>query len=367
MSFAAEHLITRVPVFNRNREIVFQRLTMADAVPDAVMPFMLRLVNIEAPQGIYFVPLGWLQDAVLFYKRNYCVIPVAAGEDDTETATRAKEAGYRIAIEQSAPASLMVDFRFVPLDSGTPLTPDSIVHGIANPQQFQSALAGPGIHFCAGAAVTAPAATVSKRINPAHTLILELMSAVQQEAEAKDIELMFKRDIALSFKLLRYINSPGFGLTSRIDSIRHALSILGYQQLLKWLTLLAATAGTTASPALTQTAIIRARLMELLGAVKRLEKRDTDNLFMTGMLSMLDRIIGLPLPDILANANLPPSIHDTLLHGSGKYLRFLQLAQACEGAPLTDADSLADIDVKTVNSAHLDAVEWATGIAREAA
>jgi c-di-GMP-related signal transduction protein len=364
MAFISDHLLIRKPVFNRNREIIFHQLQINEPAQDAVTPLMLRLVNIENPQSVYFVPLAWMHDAVLLEKLNKSTVLVTA---DPARAEQARAAGYRIAAEFEYDINhIDADFRLLPFGSHAPLTPDSITVGIATTQQFETALAGGGILFSADAGVTATSAVGSKRINPAHALILELMSAVQQEADAKAIELMFKRDIALSFKLLRYINSPGFGLASRVDSIRHALSILGYRQLLKWLSLLAATAGQTASPALTQTAITRARLMELLGA-KRLEKRDADNLFMTGMLSMLDRIIGLPLTDILSNANLPPAINEALLHGSGKYLRFLQLAQACEGSADIDEASLSDIDAKTANIAHLEAIEWATQICADSA
>lgn len=179
----------------------------------------------------------------------------------------------------------------------------------------------------------------NKRINPDHGLILELMSAIRREAEPKAIETPFRRDVALTFKLLRYINSPGFGLNTRVESVRHALSIIGHQQLLKWLTLLAATAGQGAAPALTHTAMVRARLLELMGA-KLLEKNDADNLFMAGMLSLLDRIMGAPLPDILAHA--------------------------CEGKTPPEDIPWADIDAKVVNVAHLEAVEWATQLMKTA-
>lgn len=366
MALVTEQLVTRRPIFNRNREIIFHRLQMADPAQDAVVSFMRRLVNIENPQAVYFVPLAWARDEVLFEKLSNSTVLVTT-EADADFAEKAGAAGYRLAMQGTPPAAAAkADFSLVPFASGLRLTPDSIVDDIDTPQQLEQALATGGIYFSGNARATAAVTAGSKRINPAHALILELMSAVQQEAEARTIELMFKRDIALSFKLLRYINSPAFGLVSRIDSIRHALSILGYQQLLKWLSLLAATAGTSTSPALTQTAITRARLMELVGA-KRLEKRDADNLFMTGMLSLLDRIIGLPLPDILANANLPPSITEALLHRTGKYHRFLQLAQACESETMAAAENFADIDAKTINIAHLEAIEWAAQITREAA
>ncbi|OIQ78891.1 HDOD domain protein [mine drainage metagenome] len=206
---------------------------------------------------------------------------------------------------------------------------------------------------------TSAAITGGKRINPGHALILELMSAVQQEAEPRDIETLLKRDVTLSFKLLRYINSPWFGLATHVESVRHALSIIGYQQLLKWFTLLAITAGGESSPALAQTAMVRARLMELVGA-KLLDKSEADNLFVTGMLSLLDRCMGVPMEEILQHVNLPPAVSETLMQPDGKYHRFLSLALACEGNALPEELQLDDIDVRAANIAHLEALEWAT-------
>ncbi|MFD2272983.1 HDOD domain-containing protein [Undibacterium arcticum] len=77
---------------------------------------------------------------------------------------------------------------------------------------------------------------------------------------------MLKRDATLSYRLLRYINSAGFGLGREIQSLRQALAMLGYQPLYRWLSLLLATASTTGySPVLLETAVIRGRLTELLG------------------------------------------------------------------------------------------------------
>ena len=146
---------------------------------------------------------------------------------------------------------------------------------------------------------------------------------------------------------------------SRIESVRHALSIVGYQQLLKWLTLLAVTADHDTSPYLVQTSMVRAKLMELIGA-KLLGNREADNLFVTGMLSMLDRIMGLPMEDILRNVNLPAAVTESLSQEDGRYRRFLSLALACEGDALPEEVQLDDVDVRAVNIAHLEAIEWAT-------
>lgn len=366
MGLAYEHLVVRTPVFNRNREILFYRLGMPASTQEVVLPFMLKMLNISQPRASYLIPLAWAQDAVIFSGLSKNTILLATETEDA-AAARAQAAGYRIAhMTTPSEPNVQGDFQLIPLAEALALGPDDIITGIDTPTQYARAMSSPALFFSGDAAATATQIKGSKRINPAHSLILELISAVQQEADAKDIERLFKRDIALSFKLLRYINSPGFGLATRIDSIRHALSILGYQSLLKWLVLLAATAGAATSPVLAQAAIIRARLMEQLG-IKRLDKREADHLFIAGMLSMLDRIIGLPLPEILASAHLPPPIQEVLLHGSGKYNRYLQLAQACEGLSLQMPESQVDLDAQTVNAAHLEAIEWTAQICTESA
>lgn len=218
-----------------------------------------------------------------------------------------------------------------------------------------------GFHFFQGYHFAHPETLTARVINPAHTTVLELLNKVRANADVAELERMFKRDVALSFKLLRYINSVGFGLSCEIQSIRHAVTILGYQQLYRWLTLLLVTAREDATPpALMKTAIIRGRLTELLGQ-KYLEKQDRDNLFIVGVFSLLDVMLEVPMEKVMEQLTLPENITDALLLRQGIYAPFLQLAEACENADTALQRQLADslaIDPETVNSAHLAALKW---------
>ncbi|MFP5394207.1 MAG: EAL and HDOD domain-containing protein, partial [Gammaproteobacteria bacterium] len=108
--------------------------------------------------------------------------------------------------------------------------------------------------------------TAVKGMNPAQTIILQLMQMVQANEDIPKIESVLKRDPALSYKLLRFINSAGFGATREIQSLRQAIAMLGYAPLYRWLTLLLASASTSGySPVLMETAVVRGRLAELLG------------------------------------------------------------------------------------------------------
>ena len=206
-----------------------------------------------------------------------------------------------------------------------------------------------------------PETLSAKVINPTFDSVLGILNKVNQDLENEEIEVGFKRDPALSFKLLRYINSVGFGLSCEIESINHALIILGRKQLYRWLTLLMVTAGENSTPpALMKTSITRGRLTELLGE-SYFEKKDRDNLFIVGVFSLLDAILKMPIDQVLEKVQLPESVTDALLNREGIYGPFLQLTEACEDADSTRILELAEhlqMDSAKVNECHMSALAW---------
>jgi c-di-GMP phosphodiesterase len=201
----------------------------------------------------------------------------------------------------------------------------------------------------------------AKVINPSFEGVLNLLNLVSQEADNRDIENGFKRDTTLSYKLLRYINSVGFGLSCEVQSIGHALTILGRNQLYRWLTLLMVTAGNNStSPALMKTSITRGRLTELLGE-PFFDKKDRDNLFVVGVFSLLDVMLKIPMEDILEKLQLPEPIVDALTQRSGIFGPFLKLTEACEDANSDQIVHLAEmlqLNPDKVNECHMQALAW---------
>lgn len=200
-----------------------------------------------------------------------------------------------------------------------------------------------------------------KVINPSFDSVLYILNLVNQDADNKTIENGFKRDTTLSYKLLRYINSVGFGLSCEVQSLGHALTILGRNQLYRWLTLLLVTAGNNiSSPALMKTSITRGRLTELLGE-SFMDKKDKDNLFVVGVFSLLDVILKMPMQDVLEKLQLPDSIVEALTHRAGLFGPFLKLAEACEDANNEEIIQLADLlqlPPDKVNQCHMEALAW---------
>jgi EAL and modified HD-GYP domain-containing signal transduction protein len=201
-------------------------------------------------------------------------------------------------------------------------------------------------------------------LGPHAALILQLMQMVQANADVRHLEKLLKRDAILSYKLFRYINSASFGIEVEIQSLRHAVAMLGYAPLFRWLSVLLAMSSTeNFSPALLQAAIVRGRLAELLGQ-GLLSRSESDDLFVVGMFSLLGQMLGVPVTQVFDHIVLPDAIVQALIARQGKYGPFLSLAESCEqkdGCSGDFADSLL-VTARRVNDAHLSALAWAQGI-----
>ncbi len=145
---------------------------------------------------------------------------------------------------------------------------------------------------------------------------LELMQEIlRPDINLQNIEDLIKQDVSLSYKLLRYINSAFFGLRVEVKSIKHALVVLGEEEIKKWTCLLLM--GLIAEdkpPELMVTSMMRARLCELLAGQIGMSHKSQD-LFLLGLFSMMDAIVGRPLEEIIGELPLSKEIKDTL---SGK-------------------------------------------------
>lgn len=235
-----------------------------------------------------------------------------------------------------------------------------VAEKVETPEQFRHCREL-GFDFFQGYYFARPENLVAKIINPGHATVIQLLEKVRQEADVKDLEALFKKDVALTFKLLRYINSAGFGLSCEVQSIRHAVSILGMQPLYRWLTLLLATAGgSPTSPALSRTAITRGRLCELLGK-HILPRADQDNLFIVGVFSLLPAFLEMPMEQVLERVVISDALADALMDHAGLYGPFLSLVEAVESGDQGVLENLAQslmLSPAQVSEAHLQALAW---------
>ncbi len=132
------------------------------------------------------------------------------------------------------------------------------------------------------------------------------------------LEEIFKLEIALTYKLLRYVNSAFYQKASRIESIQQALLIMGDEGVRKWVTLVAVPEFAKGKPnELAVTAIQRARTCELLAPLAGLSHRQTD-LFLMGMFSLLDALMDRPLETLLEGLHLAPDVRTLAAGPAGR-------------------------------------------------
>lgn len=177
---------------------------------------------------------------------------------------------------------------------------------------------------------------------PALQVIVQLIDQVHRQEEIDVLENTLKHDPPLAYKLMRYINSPAFGLSVEISSFRHAIMILGYQRLKRWLALLLATASKDPNMKPVMFAAVRRGLiMEELAKVSGNEE-SRNELFICGVFSLLDRMFRQPFSELLKTIPVPERVYQALADQSGPYEPYFKLVQAMEGSDVFDIKDAAD-------------------------
>ena len=185
-----------------------------------------------------------------------------------------------------------------------------------------------------------------------------------RDADASDaaVEEAFRADLTLTYQLLRIVNSASVG-GSGVDSIRHAVRLLGRAALHRWLALLFVSSFATASGTsheLVTVAIQRARMCEL--AAEALGRRDGGALFMAGLFSLLDALMRRPMREILDRVDLSPELRLVLLERAGPLAPVLRLVEDYESARWDDLFTVADglgLATEAVPELYLRAAVWA--------
>lgn len=226
-------------------------------------------------------------------------------------------------------------------------------------------VSGLGVGLFQGYWFAKPVLIAGQTVRPSQANILHLISLVRNQASTSEIEEVLKRDPTLSFHLLRFINSAGFGMRSEVTSFKHAVMLLGLTRLFKWAALLMTTSQSNdAASAVGGMAVVRGRLMELLAA-EVLPAEECDNAFVVGVFSLLDTMLSMPMETALEGVSLPASVTQALLHRTGPLIDFLDLAVACEtgdDAVFARTATTLGLNSQQINWAHLQALTWAEAL-----
>lgn len=397
--------ITRAPLLNAEGRVVGYELGVRPRVPLPVLPgahtrdqiedeaLLSAVIDLEyqqalgdkltllalSPAGLVSPLLSMLQAA-----RTLLAVPdLLPTEAHAQALTQRLREGFGLVMEDAEGAAALPQFpvrRYVRIDLRQHNAMSLGHSAVRARQQGASALIARnvdtwelfeacrrlGFELVQGDFYLHAPASAGRQLQAGRVVVMDLLNLVMGHADFPVIEAKFKQDAALSYKLLRYINSAAVGLRYPVKSIGQALVLLGHDQLYRWLTLLlfAHAEGDPRSRTLLRHAVVRARLTELLGET-HLPKAERGGLFIAGILSMLDSLLGLHLAQALEGLQLPPSVLDALLHDTGPYAPYLQLARACEQFDQAAIAALCDragLTAEAVNLAHVNAMIWSEGL-----
>ena len=214
-----------------------------------------------------------------------------------------------------------------------------------------------GFDYFQGYFLSKPNIVQSSQLPANRLAVLQLLSRLQDPSVgADDIEALVMQDIALSYKLLRYINSAFFAFPKKIESIRHAVIYLGTQAIKTWVSLLVV-AGLGNKPAeLVTQAMQRAKMCELLA--KTAKRPHAEIYFTVGLFSLLEALMDIPQEKILESLPLTDDIREALLAHKGLYGEALACVIAYEQGDFLRArfDRLAP---SQMTDTYLASARWA--------
>jgi c-di-GMP-related signal transduction protein len=197
---------------------------------------------------------------------------------------------------------------------------------------------------------------------PANRLnYVRLLQAVSQPTlELRELEHLIKQEASICYRLLRYLNSAAFGIQNEVHSIRHALAMLGEREVRCWIRLVTTlTAGDGKSSELVTSAMVRARFCELMS--HRIKSGESD-LFLMGLLSMIDVILEMPMTRILETISVDSDTKAVLLGGPSRLRPLYELMLARESGDWEGTTRHAKklgLTESEVAEAYWQAMQWA--------
>jgi EAL and modified HD-GYP domain-containing signal transduction protein len=211
-----------------------------------------------------------------------------------------------------------------------------------------------------------PTVVQGRTLSETKLVLIQLLRELSaDEIDFDRIEALMQRNVPLVYKLLRFVNSPLFGWRSKVKSVRHAMALLGEEELRKWLCLLVvAGLGADTIPQLLVDSLVRARFAELVSAKTKLNRKKS-SAFLLGLLSHLDAILHRPMKEIVPELDLEQDLASALLgptSDENQLAVLYELIQAYERVDWIRTAAIGEglkVDMSDVSSAYVKAVEWA--------
>ena len=209
-----------------------------------------------------------------------------------------------------------------------------------------------GFFFCK------PQVVIGKRVEGNRMIVLKLISELQNpEVSMDELESLIGHDATLAYHLLRYMNSAFYALRIEIESIKHALTLLGTDEVRKWASLMLMLRLSDKKPKeLMLTGMMRAKMAEILAEAK--PNANADQYFAVGLFSILDALLDMSLQEVLDTLPLTEEMTSALTSHDGDMGVMLRNIKLYEQGNWDELMHL--IDHSAYQKAYLQAIKWAS-------
>ncbi len=410
-ALADNFFLARQPILNRGQRLVGYELLFRDAhannaanITDHAEATATVIANaselgLEHVVGdqMAFVNVdgvGLMSDFIRFLPNDKVILElletVKATPDVLARVRELKQAGFRFALDDVVGASddvqqlqALCDVIKVDIQDMRPGTLPALARVLKNPRQkllaekvetveeFRQCM-DLGFEYFQGYYFARPVILSGKKISPSQRSVLHLLELIDGDASSHEIESSVKHDALITLNLLRLVNTPAVGTRYRINSVGHALMVLGRRQLKRWLQILLYVKGGGAqeftSPLL-QLATTRGKTLELLVEHLRPGQRVSADIgFTVGVMSLMDTLFSIQMRDVLDTVNVLDEVRAALLHRGGDYGSMLSLIEHIEHG--SDERALAQmlgqlaLRPAELYAIQLAAIEWVTDYTR---
>lgn len=299
-----------------------------------------------------------------------------------ENCRRLRDSGYRIALDDfiydrkfepllELAAIVKIDVRLTPLDTLMRTLNllsrhkvKLLAEKVENLKEFNQA-SRLGFSYFQGYFFCRPEPIEIKEISVIKINLLRLLAEVtRKDTTIERLKDIISEDVAITYKLLRFLNSSYFYLLEEVKSVEHAIAYLGEKELRRFVMLVIISQLTTEKPEeLVRLALVRAKFCELLGIASPYGN-ESSQLFIVGLFSLLDAMLDAPMKELMGMLPISDKVKGAFLEKKGVYAGFLQIAIASERNQVKVLKPLftqLQIDLSQVRESYITAVKYANG------
>ncbi|MCF8063005.1 MAG: HDOD domain-containing protein, partial [Deltaproteobacteria bacterium] len=361
--------VARQPIFRKNRSLLGYELLFRDGLTNAfpdidgteatsrVLTNSFFSMGIEKVSGEGRAFVNFTRDLLIervpmMFPRDQVVVEILEDiEPDSEVVEACREMaenGYVIALDdflfRPEMAELIKTAKIIKFDlTVTPLTTlgpllkrlsgngiEFLAEKVETHEEFDQAMEM-GFTYFQGYFFSRPEILRGRDVSSPRMNLLELMAeANRSDVAFRKLEEIIERDVAISYKLLRYINSAYFRRVSEVASIRQAILLMGERGIRRFLSLIAMASLASHKPdELIRASIVRARFCELVGDTGP-PGADQAELFTLGLFSLIDAIMDDTMASLMEKLPLSGGIKEALVHRAGPLAAYLRLLERYE-------------------------------------